>query len=98
MEKMSKNLLGIHEEKSLFQVFYLKNDYNRSVEVEEVKDIDFEEVKRHLEQGDAVFITRKCIHRSRELKPKRRIHKRHKIARKTSVHSESLFSPFSSHH
>jgi hypothetical protein len=47
------------EEKLLFQLFFLKNDENQSVEVVEVEEIDFAEVKRHIEQGESVFITRK---------------------------------------
>ena len=43
----------------MFQLLFLKNDENQSVEVEEVEKIDFRKVKEHLEQGESVFITTK---------------------------------------
>ena len=54
---ISRNFVKIDEEKELFQLFFLRNDENQSVEVEEVKEIDFRKVKEHLEQGESVFIT-----------------------------------------
>ena len=51
--------MEVKEEKLLFQLFFLKNNDELSVEVEEVEEIDFTEVKRHIEQGESVFITRK---------------------------------------
>jgi len=54
-----RNTTEVNEEKLLFQLFFLKNDDDLSVEVEEVEEIDFTEVKRHIEQGESVFITRK---------------------------------------
>ena len=48
-----------NEEKPLFQLFFLKNDENQSVEVVEIEEIDFTEVKKGIEQGESVFITRK---------------------------------------
>lgn len=56
---ISRNSLEIHEEKPLFQLFFLKNNEDQSVEVEELEEIDFKEVKEHLEQGESVFITLK---------------------------------------
>jgi len=43
----------------MFQLLFLKDDENQSVEVEEVEEIDFRKVKEHLEQGESVFITPK---------------------------------------
>ncbi|MFQ6073839.1 MAG: hypothetical protein ACE5KC_01340 [Candidatus Bathyarchaeia archaeon] len=54
-----RNFIGANEEKPLVQLFFLKNDENQSVEVVEVEEIDFTEVKKHIEQGGSVFITRK---------------------------------------
>jgi hypothetical protein len=51
--------MEVDEEKLLFQLFFLKNDDDLSVEIEEVEEIDFTEVKKHIEQGESVFITRK---------------------------------------
>jgi hypothetical protein len=56
---ISRNFVGIDEEKLLFQLFFLRNDENETVMVEEVEDIDFGKVKERLEQGEAVFITPK---------------------------------------
>ena len=56
---MLKTVLEKKREKLVFQVFFLKNDEDQGVEVEEVKEIDFEEVKRRVEDGESVFITRK---------------------------------------
>ncbi len=47
------------EEKILFRLFLLKNDEKQSIEVEEVAEIDFNEVKKHIDHGESVFITRK---------------------------------------
>ena len=47
------------EEKPLFQLFFLREDEDQSVEVVEVEEIDFREVERRLEQGESVFIMRK---------------------------------------
>jgi len=51
-----RNTRETDERKSLFRLFFLKNDDDMSVEVEE---IDFKAVKRHIEQGESVFITRR---------------------------------------
>ena len=56
---MLKNVVKIDKEKLLFQLFFLRDDENQSVEVEEVDDIDFKIVKKRLEEGESVFITRK---------------------------------------
>ena len=42
-----------------FQLFFLKEDANESVEVVEVEEIDFGEVAQRLHEGDSVFITHK---------------------------------------
>jgi hypothetical protein len=54
-----RNFFEVHEEKPLFQLFFLKDDEDESVEVEEVEEIDFGEVKKRLKQGESVFITSK---------------------------------------
>ena len=53
---VSRNVIEVNEEKPLFQLFFLKDDEDQRVEVEE---IDFRGVKKRLEQGESVFITRK---------------------------------------
>lgn len=40
-----------------YQVFFLMNDEDQSVEVLEIPEIDFEEIIGCLELGDSVFIT-----------------------------------------
>ena len=54
-----RNVIKVDEEKPLFQLFYLKEDEDQNVEVIEVEEIDFREVKKRLKQGESVFITRK---------------------------------------
>ncbi len=49
----------IDKRKPLFQLFFLENNENQGVTVEEVERIDFGEVEKHLEQGESVFITLK---------------------------------------
>ncbi len=54
-----RKVVEINKEKPMFQLFFLKEDEDGSVEVEEVEEIDFREVERRLKQGESVFITRK---------------------------------------
>ena len=68
---MKKTLLKINPIKSneqnlAFQLFFLLNNENQDIEVVEVKEIDFTEVKNRLEKGESVFITRK---RKQKLEP-----------------------------
>jgi hypothetical protein len=56
---MVKTVIENKKKETPFQLFFLKNDENQNVEVIELNEINFEEVKSHLERGDSVFITRK---------------------------------------
>ena len=56
---VSRKITKVCEEDPLFQLFFLKDDQNQSVEVEEVEEIDFTEVKKRIERGESVFITHK---------------------------------------
>jgi len=56
---MSKTVIEKKKKKALFQLFCLKNDETQNVEVIELGEIDFEEVKSRLEKGESIFITRK---------------------------------------
>jgi len=47
------------EERGRFIIFFLTDDENQSVNVEEVEEVDFFEVAQHLRLGGSVFITRK---------------------------------------
>jgi hypothetical protein len=55
-----------NRENSVFQLFFLLDDEDPDIEVVEVREIDFEEVKKRLEKGESVFITRK---RKQKLEP-----------------------------
>ncbi len=44
---------------SLFQVLLLDNNNSEDVEVQEAKQVDFCQVKKHLKNGGSVFITSK---------------------------------------
>ena len=46
-------VIEVNEEKSLFQLLFLKEDKAQRIEVEE---IDFREVEKHLERGESVVI------------------------------------------
>ncbi|UCE16171.1 MAG: hypothetical protein JSV12_00690 [Candidatus Bathyarchaeota archaeon] len=48
---ISRNSIEINGEKTLFQLFFLRNNENQTVMVEEVEEIDFGKVKERLEQG-----------------------------------------------
>ena len=54
-----RDVVEINKEKPLFQLFFLKDDEDQSVEIEEVEEIDFKIVERRLKQGESVFITPK---------------------------------------
>jgi hypothetical protein len=56
---ISRNFVEIDKEKPLFQLFFLRNNENQTVIVEEVEEIDFGKVNERLEQGESVFITLK---------------------------------------
>ena len=47
------------EKRPLFQLVFLGNDEDESVEVKETEEIDFEELKARLEEVKSVFITTK---------------------------------------
>lgn len=52
-------LRNIRVDRLTFQIFFLKDDGNQGVVVEEVSKIDFEKVKNRLEKGESVFIAPK---------------------------------------
>ena len=56
---VSRNAIEVDEEKPRFQLFFLKDDEDQSVKVEEVEEIDLREVEKRLKQGESIFITRK---------------------------------------
>jgi len=58
-----RNVIENKKKETPFQMFFLKNDQDETVEVK-VDEIDFEEVKSRLEKGEFVDITRKREHKS----------------------------------
>ena len=54
MEKLSRTC--DEGENHKFLVFFLKDDKDRSVHVEEVEKIDLFEISRHLNLGESIFI------------------------------------------
>ena len=56
---MLKSVMKTKKKELTFQVFFLKNDEDQSVEVVETEEINFEEVKRRIKHGESVFITHK---------------------------------------
>ena len=59
---MLKHFVEDNEKKPRFQLFFLKDNEDLSVEVDEVNKIDFEIVVQRLKQGESVFITSKKPH------------------------------------
>lgn len=62
----------VEDEGHKFIVFFLNDDEDQSVHVEEVKEINFFEVIQHLNFGGSVFITHKR-------NPKRNINSRSQV-------------------
>lgn len=62
---MLRSITQPNKEKLPFQVFFLSNK-DEGVEVIEVEDIDFEEIKRRIKNGESVFITHKQELKSEE--------------------------------
>jgi len=58
---------------SVFQVLLLNNDSGEDVEVQEAKQVNFLQVKKHLRNGGSVFITSKPSQKIVHTKPR---HKR----------------------
>lgn len=54
---MTHEIMKDLDQKALFHVFFLKNDEEETVKIDEVEDIDFDEIKTHLERGESIFIT-----------------------------------------
>jgi hypothetical protein len=46
-------------ESKFFRLFFLKNDENCNVEVEEFEKVDFTKIMERLERGESVFISPK---------------------------------------
>ena len=57
--EMLRNVIEDKKKETSLQLFFLKNDEIQNVEVVQVDEIDFEEVKSRLEKGESVFMTRK---------------------------------------
>ena len=53
------NVLKKRIKSSVFEVLLLGNDESEDVEVQEVTQVDFFQVKEHLKNGGSVFITSK---------------------------------------
>lgn len=49
----------VNKKKQPFRIFFLVDDEDQTVHIEEAEEIDFRMIKRRLERGEEVFITRK---------------------------------------
>ena len=49
----------LHNDPAIFQIFFLDQDENKSVEVLETNRIDFEEIVYRLNHGESIFIKQK---------------------------------------
>ncbi|GEM_PF-5372600 len=57
--KHSHSIARELEKRPVFQLIFMSNDEEQSVEVKEVDEIDFVEVKMRVEKGDSIFITKR---------------------------------------
>ena len=53
------NSYGTRKEKSRYQVIVLKDDVDQKVWIDEVEEINFSEIRKHLTHGKSIFITSK---------------------------------------
>jgi hypothetical protein len=65
-KEMLQNILENKKKETTFQLFFLEDNPNQSVKVEEMNEIDFEQVRMHLENGESVFIAPKRERKSDE--------------------------------
>ncbi len=56
---MKSSVANKKDKAPLFQVLLIKNDPNEDVEVHEADEVNFLQVKQHLQNGGSVFITSK---------------------------------------
>jgi hypothetical protein len=63
---LKSNPTKSNEQNLVFQLFFLINNEKQDIEVVEVRKINFTKVKKRLEKGESVFITRK---RKQKLEP-----------------------------
>ena len=77
-----------HEDKPLYKVIFLKDDIYQSVRIEEVDDINFSEIRKHLERGESIFITSKQNNKLMTYQTS------NKVGKKNTIHnSEKARSP-----
>jgi hypothetical protein len=57
--KHSQSVAREPEKRPVFQLIFLNSDKDENVEVKEVDEIDFVEVKMRVEKGDSVFMTKR---------------------------------------
>jgi hypothetical protein len=57
--KMMASIIKNKEKRAPFQLFFLKDAQNQVNDSVEVNEIDFEEMKKRLENGESVYITSK---------------------------------------
>lgn len=57
--RQEMRLIADRAQRSLYLTMYLMNDASQRVRVTETEEVDLSEIKRHLDEGESVFITRK---------------------------------------
>lgn len=53
---LKSNLVELNRKNLMCQLFYLTNNEKQDTEVVEIEEIDFTEVRKHLERGEIIFI------------------------------------------
>lgn len=91
MEVMLKTSSRFDEKKMIFQLLFLKEDSDQSVKVEEVENVNFGKIRKHLLEGESVFIVSKnnIATDRRDLPMKKR---RLRVTRKHRCASPASFS------
>ena len=56
---MQEIVMKNRKKEPLLQIFFLKNDEAQNVELQDVYEIDLEEIKRRIENGESVYIKQK---------------------------------------
>jgi hypothetical protein len=73
-----------------FQVLFLRNDSSQTVEVHEVKEVDFLTIQERLDKGESVFITSKTSQKIKPAKKPNGIRRSLKTKLVTAFYSEPL--------
>lgn len=64
---LKSNLVESNRENAICQLFFLTNNEKQDIEIVEIENIDFAEVRKRLERGESVFIACKNNQKSERI-------------------------------